>query len=232
MCKSNSATASDGTPGSKLANAIFEYLEIHHNRQRRPSSLGMLSPIEYVFRHHQHARDQASLTERNPGHARASTDPRAVQTGQVPRRERQGRAVFLCELSALDWSLPPRGHRGAGEDLGVTQAGESRTSKRERARPSSTFVEHDGLWLSGNASIGDRATRPSLIANTGHRQGSGPGSRARTECWAPSARDIWRWRLHPPWCTGAAAGIVRLLQGEPHRWIKAISGGRRPRKRL
>jgi putative transposase len=31
----------------ELANAIFEYLEIFHNRQRRHSSLGMLTPIEY-----------------------------------------------------------------------------------------------------------------------------------------------------------------------------------------
>ncbi|MBG0826906.1 IS3 family transposase [Planomonospora sp. ID67723] len=29
------------------ANAIFEYLEIFHNRQRRHSALGMLTPIEY-----------------------------------------------------------------------------------------------------------------------------------------------------------------------------------------
>jgi putative transposase len=31
----------------ELANAIFEYLEIFHNRQRRHSKLGMLTPIEY-----------------------------------------------------------------------------------------------------------------------------------------------------------------------------------------
>ncbi len=31
----------------QLANAIFEYLEIFHNRQRRHSALGMLSPTEY-----------------------------------------------------------------------------------------------------------------------------------------------------------------------------------------
>ncbi|WP_438268553.1 IS3 family transposase [Micromonospora peucetia] len=31
----------------RTANAIFEYLEIFHNRQRRHSSLGVLSPIEY-----------------------------------------------------------------------------------------------------------------------------------------------------------------------------------------
>ena len=31
----------------ELANAIFDYLEIFHNRQRRHSSLGMLTPIEF-----------------------------------------------------------------------------------------------------------------------------------------------------------------------------------------
>ena len=30
-----------------LANAIFEYIEIFHNRQRRHSALGYRSPIEY-----------------------------------------------------------------------------------------------------------------------------------------------------------------------------------------
>jgi putative transposase len=34
----------------ELANAIFEYLEVFHNRQRRHSSLGMLSPIEFETR--------------------------------------------------------------------------------------------------------------------------------------------------------------------------------------
>jgi transposase InsO family protein len=31
----------------ELANAIFEYLEIWHNRQRRHSRLGMLTPIQF-----------------------------------------------------------------------------------------------------------------------------------------------------------------------------------------
>jgi putative transposase len=44
----------------ELANAIFEYLEIFHNRQRRHSSLGMLTPIEYERRHPPTARAQAS----------------------------------------------------------------------------------------------------------------------------------------------------------------------------
>jgi putative transposase len=34
----------------ELATALFEYLEIFHNRQRRHSSLGMLTPIEFESR--------------------------------------------------------------------------------------------------------------------------------------------------------------------------------------
>lgn len=34
----------------ELANAIFDYLEIFHNRQRRHSRLGMLTPVEYETR--------------------------------------------------------------------------------------------------------------------------------------------------------------------------------------
>jgi transposase InsO family protein len=33
-----------------VADAMFEYLEIFHNRRRRPSALGMLTPIEYELR--------------------------------------------------------------------------------------------------------------------------------------------------------------------------------------
>ncbi len=36
----------------ELANALFEYLEIFHNRQRRHSQLGMRTPIEYKNLHH------------------------------------------------------------------------------------------------------------------------------------------------------------------------------------
>ena len=35
----------------ELANAIFEYLEIFHNRQRRHSALGMVTPVEFATRH-------------------------------------------------------------------------------------------------------------------------------------------------------------------------------------
>ena len=36
----------------ELANAIFEYLEIFHNRQRRHTALGMRTPIEYERNHY------------------------------------------------------------------------------------------------------------------------------------------------------------------------------------
>jgi len=35
----------------ELANAIFEYIEIFHNRSRRHSSLGIHSPIEFEKMH-------------------------------------------------------------------------------------------------------------------------------------------------------------------------------------
>ena len=35
----------------ELANAIFDYLEIFHNRQRRHSALGMLSPVQFEAGH-------------------------------------------------------------------------------------------------------------------------------------------------------------------------------------
>ena len=35
----------------ELANALFEYLEMFHNRRRRHTALGMLTPIEYELQH-------------------------------------------------------------------------------------------------------------------------------------------------------------------------------------
>ncbi|MXM65716.1 IS3 family transposase [Streptomyces sp. HUCO-GS316] len=34
----------------ELSTALFEYLEIFHNRQRRHSALEMLTPVEYELR--------------------------------------------------------------------------------------------------------------------------------------------------------------------------------------
>ena len=36
----------------EFANAIFEYLDVSHNRQRRHTALGMRTPIEYERTHH------------------------------------------------------------------------------------------------------------------------------------------------------------------------------------
>ena len=50
-CKSSCSNRRRWTTRLELSNAIFEYLEIFHNRQRRHSSLGMLTPVEYEIRH-------------------------------------------------------------------------------------------------------------------------------------------------------------------------------------
>ncbi|NRI67673.1 hypothetical protein FEZ60_19310 [Rhodococcus sp. MS16] len=41
----------------ELANVIFEYLEIFHDRQHRHSSLGMRTPIEYEMEHQENQPD-------------------------------------------------------------------------------------------------------------------------------------------------------------------------------
>ncbi len=55
----------------ELANAIFEYLEIFHNRQRRHTALDMLTPIEYENTHYhnrnRHTTDPSELTPQNRG---------------------------------------------------------------------------------------------------------------------------------------------------------------------
>jgi len=44
------ATLGSETPVSKLANAIFEYIECFHNRRRRHSALGFMNTLG--FEHH------------------------------------------------------------------------------------------------------------------------------------------------------------------------------------
>ena len=46
------------SPRRELATALFEDLELLHNRQRRHSSLGMLTPIEFET----HQRSAATST--------------------------------------------------------------------------------------------------------------------------------------------------------------------------
>jgi putative transposase len=52
----------------ELASAIFEYLEIFHNRQRRRSSLSMLAPVELEARREPTRQPESSQpTPPNPG---------------------------------------------------------------------------------------------------------------------------------------------------------------------
>src|SRR2546430_10640631 len=77
----------------ELANAIFEYLEIFHNRRRRHSSLGMLTPIEFEIEEDQH-HESGRLKSRNgtppkPGHSAASNEPRVDQDPSALLRRRR-----------------------------------------------------------------------------------------------------------------------------------------------
>ena len=46
-CRSSRWIGSAGGPRIELANALFDYLELFHNRTRRHSALGMLTPLEF-----------------------------------------------------------------------------------------------------------------------------------------------------------------------------------------
>jgi putative transposase len=47
--------------------ALFEYLEIFHNRRRRHSSLGMLTPIEYELQLARRTRSMTTLQHPDSG---------------------------------------------------------------------------------------------------------------------------------------------------------------------
>ncbi|MCX5357036.1 IS3 family transposase (plasmid) [Streptomyces mirabilis] len=59
----------------ELSTALFEYLEIFHNRQRRHSALGMLSPVES---HPASSLKPSNSAPPNLGQSGASTDPGAL----------------------------------------------------------------------------------------------------------------------------------------------------------
>jgi hypothetical protein len=93
----------------EFANAIFEYLEIFHNRQRRHSSLGMLSPIEYELLSSETAqigvyfaagaptRSTTSVSGTAPLLAGLCSLPSLFSTGEGPRKN----GVRERELSAV-----------------------------------------------------------------------------------------------------------------------------------
>lgn len=72
----------------ELANALFEYFEIFHNRRRRHSALGMLTPIEYekLHRHrHRHRVNPATRLHQTRGTSGITrlTNLRSVQIGRA-----------------------------------------------------------------------------------------------------------------------------------------------------
>ena len=68
----------------ELATALFEYLEVFHNRQRRHSALGMMTPIELSFdTNPRQWLDSIYRAPRNPGQGRASKIPRPIQIQEL-----------------------------------------------------------------------------------------------------------------------------------------------------
>ena len=60
----------------ELANAIFEYIEVFHNRRRRHSSLGMRTPIEFELKNINTTTGQPesrNATPPNRGYCKVST---------------------------------------------------------------------------------------------------------------------------------------------------------------
>ena len=70
----------------EFSDAIFEYLEIFHNRQCRHSSLGMLTPVEYEIRRAATARDQTSRLRETQGTRRAFETHGTVLVVRIVRK--------------------------------------------------------------------------------------------------------------------------------------------------
>lgn len=70
----------------ELANAIFDYLEIFHNRRRRHSALGMLTPerLRSPPQDHPSRMNPRNPSPRNRGHAKVSGLPGAIQLPAWP----------------------------------------------------------------------------------------------------------------------------------------------------
>jgi transposase InsO family protein len=68
----------------ELVNAIFDYLEIFHNRRHRDSALGMRTPIVFELLHQTTSgAEPSNITPRNPRHIKVFGLTRAVQVGTL-----------------------------------------------------------------------------------------------------------------------------------------------------
>ena len=95
----------------ELANAICDYLEVFHNWQRRHSSFGILSPIEFERRHADNlTRDQASSPRKPGAHQGDSTDEVEVCVAPTPVLvTTSGANLVHAVVAALDLSTTGRG---------------------------------------------------------------------------------------------------------------------------
>ena len=130
----------------ELANAMFEYLEIFHNRQRRHSALGMHTPIEY----------EISTRPVNPRH----------ETPEKLVHRSGGRPLFL-RRSALRRFLysatPPLRHDAGVGGLAEWLAG-ARAAGRGLCRTSNVALPTSGL--SGSLPFVSNGSIPSGRAPT------------------------------------------------------------------
>lgn len=90
----------------ELANAIFEYIEIFHNRRRRHSSLGMRTPIESTTPW-QRSPDQETRLHRSRGTAEPPRNP-----GRFTRASAGTSAPPSC--AGRSPGPPSRGPRSSG----------------------------------------------------------------------------------------------------------------------
>ncbi len=70
----------------ELANAIFEYIEIFHNRRRRHSALGMRTPIEYELLNNNHTSGRLNPETRLHRTGGTATGPRKRGASTLGRR--------------------------------------------------------------------------------------------------------------------------------------------------
>ena len=117
----------------ELANAIFEYLEIFHNRQRRHSALGMLTPAEYEARQsHRHgSMNPITRLRQTQGTAKPPENPgqftydldRKLALSRVVITRKKARVICVPQSPWLStWlsdmenkSAPEPPHRRAGQ---------------------------------------------------------------------------------------------------------------------
>ncbi len=92
----------------QLANATFEYLEIWHDRHRRHTALGWLSPVEFETQNTRSPRskDSKDPTPPNRGHPRVSTEPGVVQHRLYRGADRQANAsLYRVVRCRMPWDL-------------------------------------------------------------------------------------------------------------------------------